>query len=335
MDIVVKSFNRPYYLERCLRSIYQYVTGDFTIQVLDDGTPPHYLNRIQELFPEVQIFRSPLYEQKVAALKQHMSGGRPFDQRTIPIAFWKEHISQCTDVFLLLEDDIWLTAPVLLPAFVKLMQTHHLATVKLSWLGNPRLVTGEKKVLDTVVEEVVPQIPLATSTIFLNKYRVRSVLYRLGLLRFFKSDFEYQIPLYVLYSVASAFFNKEYWLYLWNETQDRVEEARQLEKAAHWFETHNSRFAKTIGEVTKTSFITSATNAFEGVDLDIFRVNHHFNEAWLRGELDPMQNFPRDLSEQYLRQFLDNGDPRTTYSEWLRWITRFKEQYQRIGCEVE
>ncbi len=336
MDIIVKSFNRPYYLERCLRSIERFIIGEYTIRVLDDGTPPEYLDKIQKLFPLVQIFRSPLYEQKVLALGRHIAGEKKFDQFTIPISFWKEQISHCTSVFLLLEDDIWLVEPVDLTFFQQQMMSSQLATVKLSWLGNPRLVPGRRIALAPNLEELVPEIPLATKLIFLNKLRVRSVLFRLGLLKLFKPDLEYQLPLYALYSVAAAFFDKSYWLYLWEDSQTSIDEAQQLRRAVQWWQQHQPRFAKTQQEVTRTSFITSATNMFPGVDLDIFRFNYHLNNAWLRGEVDVMRNFPRDLPEDYLRTFLDAAqDSNSTYQEWLRWTARFKEQYKRLGCEVE
>jgi glycosyltransferase involved in cell wall biosynthesis len=336
MDIVVKSFNRPYYLERCLRSIEQYVTGAYTVRVLDDGTPPEYLVRIQELFPTITIAYSPRYEQKVAALRRHVAGGAAFDERVIPIAFWKAEITKCSDIFLLLEDDIWLTEPLDLGAMAKQMREHRLVTVKLSWLGNSRLVMGQRRLLADNLEEIIPDIPLATRLVFLNDLRARSVLYRLGLLRFFKTDMEYQLPLYALYSVASAFFDKAYWLHLWEDSQMSIDEAQQLRRAVQWQRQHRPRFAKMQREITKTSFITSATNMFAGINFDVFRFSHHLNQAWLQGELDAMRGFPRDLPEDYLREFLETAhDPHTTYPEWQRWTARFKGQYQRMGCEVE
>ncbi len=108
MDIIIKSFNRPYYLERCLRSIYHFVQGSFHIRILDDGTPPEYLARLKELFPDVAIYTSPVYEAKVAALRAHVAGKQTFDQLTIPTAMWIEHVAKSSAIFLLLEDDIWL-----------------------------------------------------------------------------------------------------------------------------------------------------------------------------------------------------------------------------------
>lgn len=340
MDIVIKSFNRPYYLDRCLQSIYQYVTGEFTLRVLDDGTPPQYLARIQEKFPAVQIFRSPLYEAKVKAISEHLQGTKKFDQKVIPFDFWVEQIRVCSDIFLLIEDDIWFTGPVVLTAFTSQMHNHRLAMVKLSWLGNERLNCGQRILLPSIhgvaIEELVPAVPLLTQAIFLNRFRIRSVLYRTRLLRFFKTDLEYQLPLYTLYAVASAFFFKEYWLHLWPVGQNEVNEAEQLRRAASWWRRTNSRFAKTQYELTRTSFITSATNTFAGISLDPFALNSVLNEAWLRGELDAMQDFPRDFSAEYVRPLLDAGsNDSATYNEWVKWIDKFKAQYRRLGCIVD
>ncbi|MBC6607168.1 hypothetical protein H8B13_10085 [Hymenobacter sp. BT188] len=319
-----------------MRSIYSFVSGEFKIRVLDDGTPPEYLDKISRLYPSVIIARSPLYEQKVAALKAHVSDQKKYDQFFIPTAFWIKEISRCSDIFLLLEDDIWLTAPLSLLDFQAEMQAKHIAMVKLSWLGNATLIGGTKRRINDHMEEIIPAIPFVSQAIFLNKYRIRSVLYRLGILHLMKSDFKFQLPFYSLYSVASAFFDKKYWLYLWDDALTKVDEGRQLRKAAHWLESTNSRYAKSTEEVTKTSFITSATNEFKEANLDIIRFNYHVNEAWLQGELDAMHNFPADFELAYIGQFLDAAhDARSTYAEWLKWIIQFKHQYQRIGCEVD
>lgn len=336
MDIIVKSFNRPYYLERCLRSIYQFAQGSFRIRVLDDGTPPEYLTRIQELFPEVAVFTSPLYEAKVAALRAHVAGERLFDQRTIPTGLWIEHVAAGSEVFLLLEDDIWLTGPLPLDDIERDMLANKLDMVKISWLGNNDVITGRKVAVGKHLEEMVPHIPLASDLLILDKFGVRSALQKLGLLRLVRNDFQLQLPVYTLYGVASAFFTKKYWLYLWAGGQARVDEVRQLQKAGQWYRQQHGRYAKSRTELTKTSFITSTTNMYKGVELDIFAFNHHLNQAWLRGQLDSMQNFPRDFSQPYLSDLLTvTGDARTTPVEWAKWIERFKAQYLSFGCEVE
>jgi glycosyltransferase involved in cell wall biosynthesis len=336
MDIIVKSFNRPYYLERCLRSIYQFVQGDFRVRVLDDGTPPEYLARITELFSEVAIFTSPLYGAKVDALRAHVASQRTFDQRTIPTGLWLEHVAAGSDIFLLLEDDIWLTAPVLLADIDHTMAAQHLDMVKISWLGNNAVITGTKVPVGKQLEEIIPYIPLASNLLILDKFKVRSTLKKLGLLRFVRNDFQLQLPVYTLYGVASAFFTKKYWLHLWGGGQSRVDEVQQLQKAGQWYTQHHGRYAKSRVELTKTSFITSTTNMYKGVELDIFVFNYCLNEAWLRGQLDSMQNFPKDFSQEYLGGILTaSGDARINVVEWAKWIQSFKAQYLSFGCEVE
>ncbi|HEX8327815.1 MAG TPA: hypothetical protein VF629_09760 [Hymenobacter sp.] len=336
MDIVIKSFNRPYYLERCLRSIYRFVEGEFTIRVLDDGTPPEYLLHLRTLFPEVRIHTSPLYEAKVAALASHVAGERTFDQRIIPTSFWLQHVTSCSPVFLLLEDDIWLTGPLPLAEIEQDMNTHGLDLVKISWLGNPSVIMGEKKPVGSQLEEIEPAIPLASELLVLDRFKVRSLLQSLGVLRFMRGDFQRQLPLYTLYGVASAFFTKAYWMHLWAGEQAFVDEVQQLQKAGQWYKQQRGRYAKSRVELTKTSFITSVSNMYKGVEFDIFAFNHHLNQAWLHGRLDAMENFPKDFSESYLGDILTaTRDPRVRVVEWQKWIHLFKAKYLSFGCEVE
>lgn len=335
MDIIVKSFDRPYYLERCLRSIYRYAKGSFRVQVLDDGTPPEYLARIAELFPEVIIHTSPLYEKKVAAIRAHVLGDRPFDQRTIPTAFWMQYIAAGSDIFLLLEDDIWLNGPLLLDEIERDMIVNQLDLVKISWLGNPNVITGQKAPLSEQLEEIIPHIPLASKVVVLDKFKVRSILKSMKMMRLVRSDFKLQLPVYTLYGVASAFFTKKYWLYLWEGAQVQVDEIKQLQKAGKWYEQRHGRYAKSKRELTKTSFSTSATNMYKEVELDIFVFNHHLNEAWKNGKLDAMENFPKDFSQAYIGECLISAnDSRASFGEWKKWIQRFQAQYLSFGCEV-
>lgn len=333
MDIIIKSFNRPYYLERCLRSIYQFAEGNFRVRVLDDGTPPEYLARLRELFPQVEVYTSPLYEAKVSALLAHVTGEHPFNQRTIPTGLWLEHVAAGSSEFLLLEDDIWLTGPLPLDEIGHDMAANGLDLVKISWLGNEKVITGTKKPIGKQLEEIIPHIPLASELLVLNKYGARTVLASLGLLR---SDFKLQLPVYTLYGVASAFFTKKYWLYLWEGAQLHADELKQLQKAGQWYKEQHGRYAKSLVELTKTSFTTSATNMYKGVELDIFVFNHLLNQAWLRGRLDAMANFPKDFDQSYIGGILtEAGDPRASAGEWGKWIQKFKAQYVGFGCEVE
>lgn len=335
MDVIVKSFNRPYYLERCLRSIYDYLTGDFSVKILDDGTPPEYLERIQQLYPQVLITRSPRYSAKVAALKAHVEKDIPFDQKIIPIDFWMDGISQATERFLLLEDDIWLTKELNTITTEQVMVDEELDMVKLYWYGNSRLNSGQIIPLRHGIEEIIPKIPLATRTIFLNDYKVRSFLYRLGFFRFY-NDFHLWLPLYTLHSMASVFFRRDYWLALWTPDQVKLNEANPLRAAVKYHRARGSRVAKTTEEFTCDSHTSSATNTYSDIKLDPFVLSHILNQAWLRGELDAYNNFPADFSPTHFKPLLEAAaDERATFAEWLRWAERRKAQYRALGCLVD
>jgi glycosyltransferase involved in cell wall biosynthesis len=335
MDILIKSFNRPFYLDRCLRSVYEQVSGSFRVLVLDDGTPPRYLARIQKKYPNVIISRSPHYLAKVEAIEAHISGIRPFNQKLIPIAFWVEKVEQATEYFLLLEDDIWLTDKLNLSSISQTMMTEGLVMVKLYWYNNSLLNSGRIVPLSNEVEEVVPHIPLSTRTIFLNDFKVRSVLYRLGLFKVY-NDFKLWLPLYTFYSVASAIFCREYWLTLWPAEQAHVNEANQLRAAVTYHRQRRSRVAKTTKEYTRDSHTSSATNTYVDVNLDPFILSHILNEAWLNDEFDSYTDFPADFSPAAIKPILDAAaDKRATYGEWMRWAERRKAQYRVLGCQVD
>lgn len=335
MDIIVKSFNRPFYLDRCLRSIYQYVRGEFQIRILDDGTPPEYLAKIQEKYPEVLIFHSPHYPAKVKSLAAHVAGVKPFDQKIIPIAFWMDGIAEATERFLLLEDDIWLVKELDMESIDQVMVKEHLDMVKLYWYGNPRLNSGKVVPVGNGVEEIIPQIPLATRTVFLNDFKVRSVLSRVGFFKFYK-DFPLWLPLYTFHSMASVFFRRDYWLALWTRDQVKLNEANPLRAAVQYHRTKGSRVAKTTEEYTRDSHTSSATNTHPDIQLDPFVLSHILNSAWMRGELDSYSDFPADFSPATIKPVLDAAnDERASYGEWLRWAERRKAQYHAIGCMVD
>ena len=329
MEILVKSFNRPYYLDRCLESIHRFVKGEFVVKVLDDGTPAVYLERIIEKYPSTKILKSPQYERKTQAIAQYLQQGVPYHQPEIPTAFWVEAILATTPTFLLLEDDIWLTQEINLDETVQIMTQYHLPMLRLSWQGNKVLINGNKQSLSDRVEQVIPNISWLKKSVFMNKAKVRSIGYRLG---FFKNITPYQLPLYVLYAVAGAFFTREYWLYLWNGAGEKVLEEAQLRKAVQWYDRYRCGYGKMKEESAETSYITSTHNGFPAVKFDMMQLNHELNQAWLAGQLDAKQGLPLDFSVEYLQQFLTE---QALGEQWLKWIITFKDNYRKVGCRVD
>ena len=333
MDILVKSFNRPYYLERCLRSIQLQMQGTYQIKVLDDGTPPVYLSHIQDLFPEVQILKSPDYDLKAAAITEAAAGKAPFTAFSIPTQFWIEAVQKATNLFYLFEDDFWMTQPVSLEAVAHLMQEEDLLLLKTYWGKNELLMKGPKRPVEAGVEVYKPKIPFHVDFIFHNRLKLQSILYHSKL---FTVTNRFVISLYDLYSVASAFYRKDYWLYIWEgAAKGKVNETLQLLQASKWWKKKQGAYARFQNDVTNTSYITSATNTYPDVNLDIFRFNHIVNQAWLAGRFDVMENYPSDIDVETLAQLLtEAADPGASATEWRKWVAQFRNQYAGFGYDV-
>jgi hypothetical protein len=334
LDIFIKSFNRAYYLERCLRSIKQYIQGDYKITILDDGTPPAYLDRISQLFPEVVIRKSDRYNEKVSGINQHVAGNAEFSLTTIPTSLWREAIKDGSSVFLLLEEDAWLTARVDVNSIRATIDQFKIATLKIGWNGSDRLVQGQKILLTDGIEQIVPppsSIPrFMLYTLLTNRYKIRTILQRFGLLSPLIT-----LPYYSRYTITSAFFDKQYWLWIWEGAGSTLNEGSQLYRSVVYGDLHDTIYGKTCHEKVRTSFITSSINRLKTVQFDMVTLHHQLNEAWLNDTLDTMQNFPGDFSVDYLKSLLSHDYPHCSASAWDAWINVFKGMYRKAGCAVD
>lgn len=335
VDILIKSFNRPYYLDRCIKSICQYLEGDYQIKVLDDGTPEKYLDLIQKKYPEVSILSSPLAPVKRKLTEEYLTDKTVVLNKKIPGDFWYKEVEKSSSIFFLLEDDIWLVQPLNVKQVCQDMTKCAMVMLKASWLGNERLIAGKHLTVSDQTQEVMPTISLLTQTVVLNKYWVRSLLYRAGMLDGKGFEWTCQMPLYSLYTVASAFYLKDYWLYLWSDKQQSVNEHTQLTKAWRWYKDKDGRYGKTTVEITNTSFISSSFSD-EKTGFDMLHFNSILNQLWYDEELDVMENFPKDFSENYICLWLKKAaNPAATCDGWKEWTAGFKNQYSSLGCHVD
>jgi glycosyltransferase involved in cell wall biosynthesis len=336
MDIVIKSFNRPYYLERCIRSVEQNVSGSYNIVVLDDGTPERYLQKIHELFPKIKILKSNLHALKSQGIADHLAGRQDYNFKTIPSGFWINSIARASDIFLLMEEDAWFTGPVSVDEISQLMSSRNIVTLKLFWCGNADIVKGQKIKINSEVEEVIPKLPINNAKVFSllmsDKFRLRTLMRRSGLL-----TKKFILPYYGLYTVSSAFFQKDYWLALWNNSGDYVNEERQIANAMRWKANHReTRYAKTLNEKVRTTYIVSSISHLHSAKFDFITFNHFMNEAWLDGALNATENLPGDFGETYLEKFLPaNTSYNINVAKWKMWIHEFQKQFRNQGCKVD
>ena len=338
VTILIKSFNRPFYLDRCLASIYRFVKGNYAIRILDDGTPEKYLNKIKSKYPEVDIQRSSQYAQKVKKIRENLQSGKEIDGFQIPTQMWIDAVKRSTDFVLVTEDDVWFTKPVELEEITMQMKNHEIDLVKLGWHGN----TDAFKELDTAIisRDLNRSYPkkLFTSNRWLmhifmhNKFKFFSLLYRFGLV-----DHGTQQKYWQLNSILMGVWQKDYWLYVWKDMEGRVDEKTQLRNAAVWFHQRKKNLnivAMSREECMKTTFQSSATNSYHqsDFDFDVNYFNHLINEAWFNESFDVMQNFPNDFSLSYFQQFLDE---KVKVEEFQKWVAQFKDLYRNLGAIVD
>ena len=334
MDILIKSFNRPYYLDRCIQSIYLNVSDtDFTIKVLDDGTPLKYLEKLQLKFPKIKIFKSAFYDEKSKSIEDN-----GFVKNTqIPIHLWLDAAKNSTDYFLLLEDDIWFTEKINLEDTVKILKDRNVALLKLIWLNNPKLIHG--KTIENIKHVTIfePKFftknPLLYRLIFaITRFNNRKLM---ALLHLYSK--EKALHYYSIYGVAGAIFEKNYFLSLWNAHKSQVDENLQLRNAVHyWNKNSTIQFARTDKEFVATGFVSSATNKnYNTGTFDSFAFNKILNEAWFEDRFDVMRDFPIDLNRQIIAEILTKeNDPLAQVEDWQKWVFYFIKQFQDFGCNI-
>lgn len=343
MQILIKSFNRPHYLERCLKSIIKHVVGYDEIVVLDDGTPDIYLNKIKENFPSIIIKKSNQYNLKSKSILNDSFDTDKLNGYTIPTDLWYDAVLKTHKYFLITEDDVWFTNNIDLSIIVESMNQENIKLTKLGWLGNKQ----DNKCLDIkpinqYLQSVYPKDLITGSTIYMeyfmfNKFKFYSLLYKLRLV-----DNKTKRKYWALNSILMGLYQKDYWLYMWKDSKNELNEKIQLKNAAVYFHKNKSNknfIARTNTEVMQTTFKSTASGVYhqyDKINLDINRINKILNEAWLKGEFNSMENYPKDFSDGYIKHFLDKENhPDAQYDDWYQWAEKFRKQYRDLGAEVD
>lgn len=342
LTILIKSFNRPHYLDRCIRSIEKNVKGSYQIKILDDGTPKAYLKKIKATFPTVLLEKSEAYPEKIKAIQTNLETGKSINGFLIPTDLWYENVKEAQDYVLVTEDDVWFTKPIDVDLIINQMKANKTELIKLGWLGNFKDNYNLK--IEPISPEIDRTIPKKLFTaneyvmdlFMFNKYKLFSIMYKLGMV-----DNGTKRTYWALNSILMGLYHKDYWLYMWKDSKNVINEKIQLKNAAVYYHNHkknNNLIGRTKEEVMKTTFKSSASGSYHAKEnrFDVNRYNHILNEAWLNNEFDPLENFPNDFSDSYIKTFLDKANhPAAQYDEWFLWAEKFRNQYRNLGAQVD
>lgn len=338
VNIFIKSFNRPFYLDRCLQSIENYVEGSYAVKILDDGTPEKYLQKIENKHPKVEILKSKNYLKKVSAIEENLKSGKEIDGFTIPTSLWNQAAKEASEYFIMTEDDVWFTEKINVDELEKQCQNNKISLLKLGWLGNTKdndyieISEISNNINRTQPIDLILLPSFLNDWFFYNKFKFFSILYKLGIV-----NHDTKRKYWALNSILMGFWQKDYWLYVWKDAKGNVDEKQQLRNASDYYRRNKKNLnliARLTREGMKTTFQSSATNSYHqyGDDFDVNLFNYSINEAWYNGSFDEMQNFPKDFSLAYFEKFLDS---KTNKSAFKNWVQKFKNQYKNLGCEIE
>ncbi|WP_417427782.1 glycosyltransferase family 2 protein [Halpernia sp.] len=338
IDIFIKSFNRPFYLDRSIASIYKFVKGDFTIKVLDDGTPKKYLEKIQEKYPDVQILFSENYHSKCAIIIENLKSEKKINGFQIPTNLWIDAVKKATDYFIITEDDCWFTKPVQISQLRETCYENNIYLLKIGWLGCfsddrfQKIESINSELNRCIPEKLILKGEFFMKMFFYNRFKLFTILYKFGIV-----NNETRQRYWVLNSILMGFYKKEYWLEIWKGMDGKVDEKRQLINASVFYKKHQNNpnfIARLKNEAMKTTFQSSATNSYHeyGYNFDVNIFNHLINETWSNGDFDVFQNFPNDFSLDYFEQFVKE---KIDVKEFRKWVSHFKNQYKNLGANVE
>lgn len=332
MDILIKSFNRAYFLNRCLQSIYKHLENfKGKIYVLDDGTPKIYLDKIQSKYPDTILLKSESYDLKSKLLESH----NYHLPNSIPSKLWYESALHISDFFIVLEDDIWFTKTTDASKLYETCKKENLTLLKLFWLKNSNLI-GKVSIKNTNNITVYQPIihyknPVFFKYVFSKHNKLwKKILTRLG---FFSK--EKDLNYYSIYSVAGAVFKKDYYLNIWKNADAVVHEKQQMINAITYTNKNQVSFGRTHEEVVKTTFLSSAFIKEVFSEFSIHNFNFILNESFLKNDNLFCNHLEKDLNTDDIIAILKLNNKSNIYiSQWQNWANHFKKNYQDIGCNI-
>jgi hypothetical protein len=310
------------------------VKGDYKIIVLDDGTPLKYLDKIRTKHTEVIIRLSEQHDFKVQSIKENLESGKEIDGFLIPTQLWYNAVKEASDYVLMIEDDVWFVESMDIELMITEMKTRNVDLLKVGQLRKPE--HHQNQISENIYSETPKKLwtapPMLMDWFMYNKFKFFSIMYRLGWV-----DNLTKREYWKLNSILMGLWRKEYWLWVWKDAKNKVDENMQLRNAALWYrknKTNKNMIGRTSVNHLKTTFQSSATNSYHkyGVEFDVNYFNFLINEAWYKNEFDTCQNFPNDFSLEYFESFLDD---KINKNEFHQWVEKFKNQYRKTGVETD
>jgi hypothetical protein len=278
MNIYIKTFNRPFYLERCIRSVLFNVRNYDKIIILDDGTKEEYKHKLIQLFPEISWVANS--DGGKYDLIRSGNSKRAKELYGDPASFWLREISKDpNDYFLLIEDDTWFVHMIDLKDFESVLVNENSVICKLFW--------GEYN-------------PLEEDKYIVRKYKLWNDLF----IHRINPPIQSVEDAYKIYIVAMAIFRKDYYENALKKVNHFADETTQITESLDYYHRKPEvSYCKTSERFIYQGWATSVRHD-DAITIDVGINSFDFvdilNDAWFSGALDVMANYPYDFNMDYL-----------------------------------
>lgn len=319
MNIFIKSFNRPYSLERCIRSVKENIINYSDIIILDDGTEKKYIQKLLQKHPDLKILYSETADYKYEYIMNNLDKWfYDREKKYDPTKFWITNIEKYADeYFLLLEDDFWINERIDLKIFQQQIVANNIIFTKLYQVNNPVFSPNEEVDIKVFMENNP------------------ALFYYLPLIK--------QVDdVWKIYLVAAAIYKKEYYLYTYEGVPFFNDELYLLQRAIQYVNQaqvnhYRVRFAKTEIDVVKQGWSSTAIGRADEIaqGFNAYLCNKALNECWYNDRLDSMYNFPHDFPEKYIITMFQEMSLEIKQIEcWREWRKKWFQTYNDIGIEL-
>ncbi|RAU23204.1 hypothetical protein CU669_03325 [Paramagnetospirillum kuznetsovii] len=327
MEIVVKAFSRPFYLDRCLTSIRANLDNFTGITVLDDGLLPPFRQAIAERHPDVRMVSAPWSDVKPVIIRERTR--QPVDmgetgprndlaaalERVLvwpssmdPLPFWHQSISAMDSRYIMLiEEDTWITT--------------HLDVA---------VIEAEMTRADCLVASLYSQRAQAFESV-----RGRTCVGEAAALEVMNAPMPPRRQIIDTYfPVSLAIFRRDFWLRCHAGIQFWIPESPIHDQAMTVLGDMLERgerpsFARITPQVLDHGFSLSTRipPSQYGSDVTLYDISDLLSEAWRTGRLDAMRDFPLDFSENYLSAMIAASLGGDAAGEWLRLRRNYEAAY--------
>lgn len=299
MIVYIKTFNRPFYLERCLTSLTLFAQGVSKIVVLDDGTIPIFLDRIRTLFPQIEIRQSSGQHGKWALVqaKRFEAIANRFGS---PHTFWLREIrADKPDYFCLLEDDTWLTRSVDFHTLKTSMRESCLSICRLFWGSVPDGLSQRT----VTVRSMGPRDSLLVQTA--KPTRLDDI--------------------WGFFLVCMSVYERTFYEKAHTGVNDYLNETAILQNI--WRELEQSVEPRFLGRLNKRVCCQGwAIPGRSDIKYYAMGVEQHIfvdllNKLWMHGDFDSLRNFPADFEINWLCSIFVKHLPISAVQAYQNWRT--------------